>query len=349
MTPPRNILVFQTAFIGDVVLTLPLLQVLREQFPDASITALTTPTAAGLLGGHPAVTRSIEYDKRGKLRGPGGMATMITMLRKEKFDTALIPHRSLRSALVCRAADIPVRIGFKTALGRRLMTKTVPYIAADHEIVRNLSLAKPLGVHPDNRPLPRLYPSETDRQAVNDVLGKEKGGEKKGRKVIAIAPGSVWNTKRWPEENYIELVRLLTKEGCAIILVGGEADRELSGRIVSAPGISSVIDATGKLSLLQSAELLGRCAALVSNDSAPMHLAVAMRTPVVAIFGATVPSFGFAPMGRLDRIVETNGLRCRPCGKHGGKRCPVGTFECMQAISSVRVRNEVLSITGMIR
>ncbi|HMK38279.1 MAG TPA: glycosyltransferase family 9 protein, partial [Bacteroidota bacterium] len=83
---------------------------------------------------------------------------------------------------------------------------------------------------------------------------------------------------------------------------------------------------------------------LVSNDSAPVHMAVAMRIPVVAIFGPTLPLFGFAPLGLRDRVVETAGLKCRPCSVHGGRRCPTGTFDCMNQISAVRVRNEVLAI-----
>jgi heptosyltransferase-2 len=346
---PRRLLIFHTAFLGDVVLMLPLAQILREHFPDASIAAVTIPSAAGLLMGHPAIDQVFPYDKRGQLRGVRGMMTMAARLRTGAFDAVLIPHRSLRSALVCRLAGIPVRIGFRTSAGRLFLTETVPYAARDHEILRNIALARPLGVIANAPVLPLLYPSPADGVAVEELVRRSLSGAagQMPVKVIAVAPGSVWDTKRWPEERYVELVRLLLDEGCSVALVGGSADMGLCGRIARGAGVAPIIDASGRLSLLQSAALIGRCGVLVTNDSAPMHLGVAMRTPVVAIFGATAPSFGFGPAGASDRVVETSGLQCRPCAIHGGRKCPIGTFECMWAITPVRVRDEVMAVLGV--
>jgi heptosyltransferase-2 len=344
-SPPRTILVFHTAFAGDVILTLPLLQVLKESLPDSAITVLTAPPAQELVAGHPAVTDTIAYDKRGRQRGIRGIVAMASQLRRRKFDCALIPHRSLRSALVCRLAGIPVRIGFDASAGSALLTERVRYERTDHEIVRNLALAAPLGIAGKGRPLPRLYPTGEDRRIVDGILPQVHRGNGDSRRNarVGVAPGSLWNTKRWPEERYRELVRLLAAEGLAVVLIGSEADAPLCGRIAAAGG-ASVIDASGRLSLLQSAELIARCAVLVSNDSAPMHLAVAVGTPVVAIFGATAPAYGFAPAGVRDRIVETTGLRCRPCAIHGGDRCPIGTFVCMLNIPAFRVQEEVAAM-----
>ena len=345
MTPPRTILLFHTAFPGDIVLMLPLVQVLKESFPAAAISVVTTPAAAGLTAGHPAVAETIAYDKRGRQRGMRGIYAIASLLGAKRFDCALIPHRSLRSALACRLAGIPVRIGFHTSMGRPLLTRTVRYEKGKHEIERNLALAAPLGITGKGRPLPRLYPSAEDKRVVDAFLRGARGENGKARqgRLLAVAPGSVWETKRWPEDRYRELVRLLSAEGISVALIGGEADVPLCRRIAGTGG-SVVIDASGALSLLQSAELIGRCAALVSNDSAPMHLAVAMGTPVVAVFGATVPAFGFAPAGMRDRVVETAGLDCRPCAIHGGDRCPIGTFVCMLNITPSRVRGEVMTL-----
>jgi heptosyltransferase-2 len=337
-TPPGRILIVHTAFAGDVVLMLPLVQALKESLPGALMTVVTAPGTAGLLAGHPDVTEVIPYDKRGMQKGIGGMVRMAAELRRHSFDCALIPHRSLRSALVCRLAGIPVRIGFHTSAGRWFLTDRVRYDSSAHEIERNLALAAPLGITGKGRPLPRLFPSEEDRRIVDDVLGPVSRG-----RMIAVAPGSLWATKRWPEERFRELVSLLAENRKSVVLVGGEADVPLCGRIASGLG-TSVVDASGRLSLLQSAELIRRCAAIVTNDSAPMHLAVAVGTPVVALFGATVPAFGFSPAGPRDRVVETPGLDCRPCAIHGGNRCPIGTFVCMLKIPSSRVRSEVLAL-----
>ena len=346
MTVPRSILVFQTAFVGDVILALPLIQFLHERFPESTITAVTIPAAEELLANHPAVSRVIVYDKRGADRGLGGLKRMASRLRGEKFDAAVLPHRSLRSALVCLLAGIPSRIGFDTSAGKFLLTHAVRYRGTDHEILRNLSLAAPLGLPPPGLLYPRLYPSEADKLAVDAFMRSSFGKDSVRRTpaCIAVAPGSVWNTKRWPESNFISLVRSLLHEKWHVVLVGGPGDRDLCSRLCAAAPDPALADSSGRFSLLESAELLGRCAALVSNDSAPVHLAVAMRIPVVAIFGPTLPSFGFAPLGLRDRVVETAGLQCRPCSVHGGRRCPTGTFDCMNQISAVRVRNEVLAI-----
>lgn len=343
MTVPRRILVVQTAFAGDVVLVLPLCQALHDKFPGAGIVVVTIPAAEGLLAGHPAVQGVIVYDKRGADTGFRGLIRTVRRVRAAGFDAAMMPHRSLRSALLCRLAGIPVRIGFDRSPGRFLQTHTVRYVPADHETQRNLSLAAPLGVAPAGPVLPRLYPSAADRLAVDAFMHRSFGelSARGARAPVAVAPGSVWNTKRWLESGFISLVRSLLEEGRPVVLVGGAADRSLCARIRAAVPDSRVADSSGRFSLLESAELIGRCAALVSNDSAPMHLAVAVGTPVVAIFGPTLPSFGFAPLGPRDRVVETTGLACRPCSIHGGTRCPTGTFDCMNRISAARVLDEL--------
>ena len=346
MTVFRSILVVQTAFVGDVILALPLLQLLHESFPGSMISAVTIPAAAPLMANHPAVGRVIVYDKRGADRGVSGLMRMASRIRAAGIDAALIPHRSLRSALLCRAAGIPLRIGFDTSAGRFLLTHAQHYVGTDHEIKRNLSLAAPLGVISQGLPLPRLFPSPADRLSV-DAFVRERFGNDAVRalpRCIAVAPGSVWNTKRWPESKYISLIRSLLDERWHVVLVGGAGDRALCSRLYAAARDPLLADASGRFSLLESADLIGRCAALVSNDSAPVHLAVAMRIPVVAVFGPTLPSFGFAPPGPGNRVVETTGLWCRPCSIHGGTRCPTGTFDCMNRISAARVRDELLAL-----
>jgi len=344
MTLPRRILVFHTAFIGDIILALPLIQVLKATFPDAAITVVTVPAAAGLLGNHPAISESLVYDKRGRQRGFAGMFDLSRALRERRFDLAFVPHRSLRSALIIRRADIPVRIGFSTSAGRFLFTETVPYDRDAHEIDRNLGLLHPLGMKGGDPVLPSLYPSVEDVATVDRLLADARTGGVVTENLIAVAPGSVWNTKRWPADRFASLVRCLVRDGFSIALVGGQEDRPICDAIAGAAGERGTVNSAGRLTLLQSAELIRRCTVAISNDSAPMHLAVAMRVPVVVIFGATAPQFGFAPRGVLDCVVETNGLSCRPCAIHGGKRCPVGTFDCMMKISPDDVLGRIRTI-----
>jgi heptosyltransferase-2 len=302
--PIDRILVIQTAFLGDVILTLPLVQVLKEF-------------------------------KRGKDRGAAGLWKLGAQLRQERYGIALVPHRSLRSAVLPVLARIPIRVGFIKSAGRFLFTKRVAYDADVHEIDRNLSLLTGIGIgkYPFRRP--SVHPSPEDASIVAGFLSESFGRELPA--LVAIAPGTVWNTKRWFKERFAELARECVADGMGVVLIGGGNDAELCKEIKSAAKVTGIADASGRFSLLQSAELIKRCQALVCNDSAPLHLATAVGTPVVAIFGATVPEFGFGPVGEKNQVVETRGLSCRPCSIHGGERCPIKTFECMDRITVERV------------
>ena len=342
MNPPNRILVFQTAFLGDVILTLPLVQVLHKNFPDVQIDFLTTPRAAEILRNHPAIHAVIEYDKRGGQRGVRGLMTISRLLRSRRYDVALVPHRSLRSAVIVAMSGIPIRAGFNTSTGRLFFTEIIDYKKSLHEVERNLAFLKVFDISVSEKEFPSLYPSKEDSAVVDKFLGDSKVSH--GEKMIAIAPGSVWNTKRWLPERFSDLAKKISQTGMNVVLVGGKEDERLCGDIEKEVKNPKVISAAGKLSVVQSAELMRRCKVLVTNDSAPLHMAVAMRTPVVAIFGATVPSFGFAPYGDHDVVVETMGLECRPCSIHGGAQCPIGTFECMVKISAESVFEKVMQL-----
>ena len=163
------------------------------------------------------------------------------------------------------------------------------------------------------------------------------------KNIVALAPGTIWNTKRWPADRFAAVCKRVASKNTAVVLLGGKEDEALCRHVIEIAHVEKVFNAAGTLTLLQSAEFIRRCKVLISNDSAPMHIAVAVGTPVVAIFGATIPEYGFAPRGPRDIVVETNGLPCRPCSIHGGKKCPINTFECMMAISPELVVDKVKS------
>jgi heptosyltransferase II len=348
MISPKKILLFHTAFIGDIILALPLAQALRAQFPGSTTSFVATPAASTVLRNHPAIDEIIPYDKKGEDRGLGGLLGLAAALRRRHFDLAIIPHRSLRSAAIPWLAGIPRRVGFATSAAPVLLTDRVPYRRDQHESVRNLDLLGPLDAVPVSAELPRLYPNEEDREIVQSMLTSFMPGDGTfdSTRLVAVAPGSVWNTKRWPVERYRELCRMLLTDGYSIVLIGGKEDAGLCGVLAQGLENRPLLNTAGTLSLLQSAEMIRRCRAAVSNDSAPMHLAVGVGTPVVAIFGATVPRFGFAPTGPADRVLGVEGLSCRPCGIHGGDVCPVGSFACMLGIGPGEVRQAVSSIVG---
>jgi heptosyltransferase II len=335
----HTILVIQTAFIGDAILTLPLIQVLKRQYPESSIDVLGVPRTAEIFAHHPALANFIPFDKRGRDKGIRGFWRLRTKLLHQKYDLIIVPHRSLRSALLTWLLHPGMSIGFDRSAGSWLFKNIVRYNPSSHEIERNLSLTTPLHISPVPTELPRLFPSMHDVQMIDSVWHTH--GFNRFPTMIAIAPGTIWNTKRWPAERFASVCRHVASEKIAILLLGGREDEELCKEVKDSAQVENVFSVAGQLTLLQSAELIRRCKVLISNDSAPMHLAVAMGTPVIAIFGATVPEFGFAPRGEHDVVMEIKGLKCRPCSIHGGTQCPIKTFECMLSIPSEMVVNKL--------
>ena len=318
-------LLVQTSFLGDVVLTTPLVAQLARSGP---VDVVTTTGGAALLANNPDVRRIVAYDKHGRQSGLAGLWALAREVLAPSADAvAYLAQGSVRSAALAVAARYHERVGFETSAGRWLYTRRVGYAGALHHAERLWRLgAGPLTAAPDRETLrPRLYPGNADCSAVDDVL---RGAGHAGEPLLALAPGSVWATKRWPY--YAELARRLTTFG-RVVVIGSRADRALATAIVDATS-GAAIDATGGLSLLASAELIRRCALVVTNDSAPQHLASAMSTPTIAIFGPTVTRYGFGPLAPQSVVVEHDGLDCRPCHTHGPPACPLGHWRCMREL-----------------
>ncbi|HEY6059823.1 MAG TPA: lipopolysaccharide heptosyltransferase II [Gemmatimonadales bacterium] len=321
---PSPALVIQTAFLGDVVLTTPLLAVLAERHGPVDV--VTTPAAAPLLETHPAVRQVLVYDKRKADRGLAGLRRLARRLRAERYAVAYLPHRSLRSAALARLARIPRRVGY-TDGWRSLYTEARPRPRDGHEIDRLLALVDAA---------PREEARPTLQLATNDVARAEE--EIRSAAVAppfaALAPGSIWGSKRWP--HFAALARRLAQR-CDVVLVGGPDDAALAEAIVAAAtegdAAHRVVSVCGRLSLRESAAVIREAAILVTNDSAPLHFAQAVETPTVAIFGPTIPAFGFGPRGPRDVVVGLDGLACRPCSSHGPAACPLGHHRCLQAVS----------------
>jgi lipopolysaccharide heptosyltransferase II len=329
-------LVIQTAFLGDVVLTTPLLEVLAARHGPVDV--VTTPAAAPLIETHPAVRRVIPYDKKGRDRGLGGLLRLARALRAERYECAYLPHRSLRTALAAWLARIPQRVGFEDGW-RSLYTDVRRRAAQGHEIDRVLALGD-VTVH---HARPALHVTLADRAATEGFL-REHGIRER---FVALAPGSIWGSKRWPY--YRELAeRLAGRAG--ILVVGGPDDAGLASEITAAVARSGgqAVSGCGRLTVRQSVEAIRRAAVLVTNDSAPLHFAQAVDTPTVAIFGSTAPSFGFGPRGPRDRVVQLDGLPCRPCSAHGPPSCPLGHHLCMKSLAVQDVL-QAIEETGALR
>lgn len=332
-----HILIIQTAFIGDVVLAAPLITGARRRYPDSKIDFLTIPYSAPALRNHPELDNVIVFEKRGR-RGILDTISMMKRLKRGDYDLALIPHRSLRSAVLASMAGIPQRIGFDRSAGRILLTKTVKYRRDWHKVKRNLSL---LGLEDEASDFPpEIFPGDIEQRKVASLL-KDKGI---GGDYIVIAPGSIWATKRWLKESFRGLLTLMKAKGFPkAALAGSAGERKLCEYVAEGMAGYAVVTA-GLLDPLESAALMAGAKLVVSNDSAAGHLAAAVGTKVVSIFGPTVPAFGFAPFGEGHRIVEHPDLYCRPCRIHGSRRCPEKHFRCMREIKPEKVLTECVQV-----
>ena len=331
--PTQHSLIIQTAFIGDTILTTPLIAELATRGP---VDIVTTPVSATLLQNNPALRRIFVFDKRNAQSGIGGLWAMARTIRRWRAQHAATVDRtvaylaqgSTRSAVLAVLAGAHERIGFATSPARSMYTKRVPYIDNQHHAARLWLLAFPHEQRAEPRPerlRPRLFPGDSEKSAVNDLL-REHGLT---GPFVALAPGSVWATKRWPY--YAELAARVTTR-LPVVIIGGKDDQALADELTAAVPPDRVVSAVGRLSLLASAELIGRARALVSNDSSPTHMASAMGTPTITIFGPTVPDFGFGPLAPRSAVAGHPTLDCRPCDRHGPQRCPLGHWRCMREL-----------------
>jgi heptosyltransferase-2 len=234
------------------------------------------------------------------------------------------PHRSWRTALLLAAARIPRRVGFRESRGAFLYHERVARVRRCHDVERNLALVAPFGALP---PHPRLHLPVTAAAAARAAALLPPGGGP----LVGLAPGSVWPTKRWTPEGFAAVAAGLAAEGARCIVLGGPDDVSLAEEVrMRAGGHATVL--AGRTDLATLVALVDRLALLVANDSAPMHVACARGVPVVAVFCATTPALGYGPYGSHARVVEAD-IACRPCARHGGRRCPRGTDDCMRLVT----------------
>ena len=328
----ERLLVAQTGFLGDVVLTTPLLSTLRQELDLESLTVLTTPEAQPLVHDHPAVDHVLVDAKRGDDQGFFGMLKTAHRLRQRHFTLAVAPHKSFRTALLLALAGITYRIGFRQSPGWFLYHQTAQRDTDRHEVERILCIMRAFTLEPDacDRTLHVAFSPAAQDNAQRFLDRAQITPEDP---VFIVCPGSVWYTKRWTVAGYAALVRTLAQEYGRVVLCGGPTDVPIAQEIESRANVPDLLNVTGQADLQTFMALIDRAQVVISNDSAPMHLAVARQVPVVAIFCATTPSLGYGPYAKNAVVVEKEDLFCRPCRRHGGPSCPRGTEECMQLVT----------------
>lgn len=335
---PRTIVVAQLAFIGDMVFTTPLLQVLAERWPAARVAVVGRSPALEVLLDDPRIAERIAYDKQGKDRGAEGLVRVASAVRAQRPDLFLGVSRSGRTSLLALRSGAAVRVGF-TGPGQRL---------AYTRLVERNDAARPFPTRPLALLEPLIGPVEPLPLSLH-VAGerRERAAERlrtagwRGEPLVALAPGAHYATKRWPIARYARLGRHLHARGARCAVYGGPAEASLIDALVgSVPGALDRRDA----GIAGLAAEVTHAAAFVGNDSGPTHIARALGVPAIALHGPTDPR----PL-RDDRPYHALaiGLPCQPCSTSGDPRCPLGHHACLSELPEEWVLRELQGAMGL--
>jgi len=319
----KKIVVIQTAFIGDAILTLPMLEVLAKNNPKAKIDVVTIPQNAEIFLASPFVREVIVYDKRKIHKGLKALIAFAKMLGSRDYCCIVAPHRSLRTSLLVLLSGIKETYGFNNAAFPIVYKRQVEYKYELHESARNISLVSESDAKNYLSYLPKLIFSKEIENKVDKTVTQFSNN----RKIIVFAPGSVWATKRYPVEYFITFGSVLINKNYLILLIGSTAEFELNEKIRQELN-EHCINLAGKHSIVETIYLLTKCSLLVTNDSAPTHFGMAANIPVVTIYTSTVKGFGFFPYNGKSETISFNNAPCKPCGIHGYDVCPLSHFDC---------------------
>ena len=344
----KNYLILQTAFIGDVALSLFFVEALKKINPEANINFITTNTSFELVKSSKSVNNAIIFDKRKSHKKISQIKIFANEFnQKYKTDVAFILHKSLRSAILTRFISSKYKIGFDKNALSFLLSRRVKYYKNMHEIDRNMQLLSAFSEYNSNinyilRPeidFTEISNSDSNIISNNTILKHINPNIEKN--IIAVSIGSAWETKKWKYEYFLETISRLKKNNYEVVLIGDKSDQRDCENIAAS---TNSISLAGKTTIPETLQLLKFAKLLITNDSAPTHFASILNIPTITIFGPTSPIFGFYPIADNSKIVEDINLSCRPCSIHGGKTCPKKTHDCMNNITPEQVLSAVEDI-----
>lgn len=332
----KRILIIQTASLGDVILATPLIEKLHRFYPKARIDFLLKYGYEDLLRDHPYLKFVMVWDKTEKKYHH--LKELVYIVRENKYDLVVNTQRFASTGLITVFSGAKQKVGFsKNPLSlfftKRIKHKIGKKKKGTHEIERNLKLIEYLTDNSIDKPV--LYPSKHDFARVSQY---------KTKKYITVSPASLWFTKQYPKEKWVEFVASVDKE-TTVYFLGAANDKKLCDDIIVQSGHTNCLNLAGKLSFLQSAALIKDALLNYTNDSAPMHLASAVNARVAALYCSTVPEFGFGPLADTSFVIQTNKkLNCRPCGLHGKKDCPKKHFNCCNTIENSQLLSALYKV-----
>ncbi len=336
-----KVLIIQTAFIGDLVLTTSFIREVYLKHGKAEIHILIKSGTEEILDKNPYIKKIHTFDKK-KSKSLFYFINLIRELKKEKFDISYSPHFSHRSSLLSFFSGAKIRIGYSESGFSFLHTKKIPRpLKNTHEVDKLFSLLEQEKKYSLQEKRPEIYFDEQKISKIKNEIPKEN--------FFVIAPSSLWETKRMPVSKFNDLIqKILKSRNEKILLVGSKQDKILSDEILNHfPNEIKLIDFTGKTSLVELAFLISKSKLVISNDSSPIHFASAFNIPTIMIYGATIPDFGYSTLSDKQFISEVRGLSCRPCGIHGGKFCPEKHFKCMLDQDITEMFKSIISLIGI--
>jgi len=338
MQTPNKILIVRTDRLGDLILSTPVIKNLRLFFPKSHIAFICRPYTRDALEGNPDLDEVIVYDKYGKQKSLWASIKFAFYLRKREFDLAIILHPTNRIHLITFLAGIPERVGWDKKLGK-LLTKRIKHTKQEgkkHELEYTLDLLRFLDIpikHSDT-----YFPVLPRAKTTVEQLLKDKGIVEDD-KFIVIHPSASCPSKRWPQENFRKVIKLLKEKlSFKIIVITSQSEREFGEELV---GDSGVIDLRGRLSIPELGALLKRAALFISNDSGPVHIAASFNTPVISIFGRAdsgLSPLRWGPGGRRSFHFHKD-VGCTKCLAHS---CIKG-FLCLAKITPQEVVDKAMS------
>ncbi|MBM3307175.1 MAG: lipopolysaccharide heptosyltransferase II [Candidatus Eisenbacteria bacterium] len=322
------VLLIRLYFIGDVLLSTPVMNALKTAFPTARLSVLVKRRATPVLEGNPFVDEIIEYDAVPRYHSPVWLASLAAKLRRARYDLAVDLTGDLRSSWLLAAADPGFRAGFNHAGCGFLLDRSIPYRAQGHVVDHLLDAVRPLGAVPSD-PVPRMYVADEERTRARAVLASV--GVVARAPFLALSPGAGWESRRWPAARFGALARLAhERHGMPSVVTGSPSDAALADAVARASG-GAAVSVAGAADLRVFAALVGQARAFVGNDSGPMHVAASQGTPVVALFGPGTPE-RFGPRGAPSRVLWPR-YACSPCSR---RRCGRRDGWCMESISVER-------------
>jgi lipopolysaccharide heptosyltransferase II len=334
-----KILIIRFSSIGDVILTTPLIRCLRVKYPEARIDFLVKKEFSVVLSQNPHISHIITFDKKA---GKGELNSIRKVIRQNNYTHILDIQRNIRSVLSTIGSGAIVT-GFSKKLTERdilIRFGLNMYKEIKPVYLRYFEAAASLGVEYDGKGT-EVFPPLIEAQKVEDILLQNKITQ--GTPFLVVAPGAQWANKRWTTEGYATAARTFcTQTGAYPILIGGSGDVEICNHVQSLLKIPS-LNLAGKLSFMGSASILAKAAMVLTNDTGMLHMAQAMKAPVVAVYGPTTRELGFFPQPENSRIAETD-ISCRPCTQKGLQYCPKKHFRCMNDIKPETVSTLALEL-----